>query len=197
VIEQDQINVNNEGQQNEGQLEQNNNLNENQEVNNNRLTIDDLRKALGETTQEFGVESQSQVQNQVDIGIFKEIAKLGFKFYYIFLRNWTFNSINQILNDTNLAIQIINKIDIDKNTKEEIINLGAKILKKRFATLNIPDELILLFILGSVSYNYHSGAVEIAKALKKELKEEVKSDNNNNVSPTNKRRGRPPKVKVQ
>ena len=186
--EQNQVN-------NGEQLEQNNNLNENQEVNNNKLTIDDLRKALGETTQEFGVESQSQVQNQVDIGIFKEIAKLGFKFYYAFLKNWTFNSINQILNDINLAIQIINKIDIDKNTKEEIINLGAKILKKRFATLNIPDELILLFILGSVSYNYHSGAVEIAKALKKELKEEVKSDNN--ASPTNKRRGRPPKVKVQ
>ena len=197
MIEQDQINVNNEGQQNEGQLERNNNLNENQEVNNNKLTIDDLRKALGETTQEFGVENQ--FQNQVDIGIFKEIAKLGFKFYYAFLKNWTFNSINQILNDTNLAIQIINKIDIDKNTKEEIINLGAKILKKRFATLNIPDELILLFILGSVSYNYHSGAVEIAKALKKELKEEIKSDNNNNASSTNtnKRRGRPPKVKVQ
>jgi len=197
VIEQDQINVNNEGQQNEGQLEQNNNLNENQEVNNNRLTIEDLRKALGETIQEFGVESQSQVQNQVDIGIFKEVAKLGFKFYYAFLKNWTFNSINQILNDINLAIQIINKIDIDKNTKEEIINLGAKILKKRFATLNIPDELLLLFILGSVSYNYRSGAIEIAKALKNELKEEVKSDNNNNASPTNKKRGRPPKVKVQ
>jgi hypothetical protein len=191
-MEQNQ--VNNEGQQ----IEQNNNLNENQEVNNNRLTIDDLRNALGETIQ-FGVESQSQVQNQVDIGIFKEIAKLGFKFYYAFLKNWTFNSVNQILNNTNLAIQIITKIDIDKNTKEEIINLGAKILKKRFATLNIPDELLLLFILGSVSYNYHSGAVEIAKALKKELKEEVKSDNNNNASPTNtnKRRGRPPKVKVQ
>ena len=189
MIEQDQINVNNEGQ-----LEQNNNLNENQEVNNNRLTIEDLRKALGETIQEFGVESQSQVQNQVDIGIFKEVAKLGFKFYYAFLKNWTFNSINQILNDINLAIQIINKIDIDKNTKEEIINLGAKILKKRFATLNIPDELLLLFILGSVSYNYRSGAIEIAKALKNELKEEVKSDNNN-ASP--KRRGRPPKVKVQ
>ena len=197
MIEQDQINVNNEGQQNEGQLEQNNNLNENQEVNNNRLTIEDLRKALGETIQEFGVESQSQVQNQVDIGIFKEVAKLGFKFYYAFLKNWTFNSINQILNDINLAIQIINKIDIDKNTKEEIINLGAKILKKRFATLNIPDELLLLFILGSVSYNYRSGAIEIAKALKNELKEEVKSDNNNNASPTNKKRGRPPKVKVQ
>ena len=195
MIEQDQINVNNEGQQNEGQLEQNNNLNENQEVNNNRLTIEDLRKVLGETTQEFGVESQSQVQNQVDIGIFKEIAKLGFKFYYAFLKNWTFNSINQILNDINLAIQIINKIDIDKNTKEEIINLGAKILKKRFATLNIPDELLLLFILGSVSYNYRSGAIEIAKALKNELKEEVKGDNNNNAP--SKRRGRPPKVKVQ
>jgi hypothetical protein len=192
-MEQDQINVNNEGQQNEGQLEQNNNLNKNQEVDNNKLTIDDLRSALGETTQEFGVGVESQVQNQVDIG-FKEIAKLSFKFYYIFLKNWTFNSINQILNDTNLAIQIISKIDIDKNTKEEIINLGAKILKKRFATLNIPDELLLLFILGSVSYNYHSGAVEIAKALKKELKE-AKSDNNN-ASPTNKRRGRPPKVKV-
>jgi hypothetical protein len=190
-MEQDQVNVNNEEQ-----LEQNNNLNENQEVDNNKLTIDDLRSALGET-QEFGVGVESQVQNQVDIGIFKEIAKLGFKFYYIFLKNWTFNSINQILNDTNLAIQIINKIDIDKNTKEEIINLGAKILKKRFATLNIPDELLLLFILGSVSYNYNSGAVEIAKALKKELKEEVKSDNNNNASSTNKRRGRPPKVKVQ
>ena len=151
-MEQDQINVNNEEQQNEGQLGQNNNLNENQnesqEVDNNKLTIEDLRKVLGETTQEFGVESQSQVQNQIDIGIFKEIAKLGFKFYYAFLKNWTFNSINQILNDTNLALQIINKIDIDKNTKEEIINLGAKILKKRFATLNIPDELILLFILG-------------------------------------------------
>jgi hypothetical protein len=194
VIEQDQINVNNEKQQNEGQqLEQNNNLNENQEINNNRITIDDLRSALGETIQEFGVESQ--VQNQVDIGIFKEIAKLGFKIYYAFLKNWTFNSINQILNDINLALQIINKIDIDKNTKEEIINLGAKILKKRFATLNIPDELLLLFILGSVSYNYNSGAVEIAKALKKELKEEVKNDNNNNASP--KRKGRPPKVKVQ
>ena len=190
---QEQNQVNNEEQQ----LEQNNNLNENQEVNNNKLTIDDLRKALGETTQEFGVESQSQVQNQVDIGIFKEIAKLGFKFYYAFLKNWTFNSINQILNDTNLAIQIINKIDIDKNTKEEIINLGAKILKKRFATLNIPDELILLFILGSVSYNYHSGAVEIAKALKKELKESDNNNNNNASSTnTNKRRGRPPKVKV-
>ena len=196
MIEQDQINVNNEGQQNEGQLEQNNNLNENQEVNNNRITIDDLRKALGETTQEFGVESQSQVQNQVDIGIFKEIAKLGFKFYYAFLKNWTFNTINQILNNTNLAIQILNKIEIDRSTREEIINLGAKILKKRFATLNIPDELILLFTIISVSYNYHNGAVEIAKALKKELKEEVKSDNNN-ASPTNKRRGRPPKVKVQ
>jgi hypothetical protein len=189
-MEQDQVNVNNEEQQNEGQLEQNNNLNEND----NRLTIDDLKSALGETTQEFGVESQ--VQNQVDIGIFKEISKLGFKFYYTFLKNWTFNSVNQVLNNTNLAIQIINKIDIDKNTKEEIINLGAKILKKRFATLNIPDELLLLFILGSVSYNYQSGAVEIAKALKKEIKEEVKSDNNNNnASP--KRRGRPPKVKVQ
>ncbi|MEO0144798.1 MAG: hypothetical protein ABIL89_03080 [candidate division WOR-3 bacterium] len=182
-MEQDQINVNNEGQ-----LEQNNNLNEND----NRLTIDDLKSALGETTQEFGVESQ--VQNQVDVGIFKEISKLGFKFYYAFLKSWTFNSINQILNDTNLAIQILNKIEIDRGTREEIINLGAKILKKRFATLNIPDELILLFILGSVSYNYHSGAVEIAKALKKELKE-VKSDNNN--APPNKRRGRPPKVKVQ
>jgi len=197
-MEQDQINVNNEEQQNEGQLGQNNNLNENQnesqEVDNNKLTIEDLRKVLGETTQEFGVESQSQVQNQLD-GIFREIAKLGFKFYYAFLKNWTFNSINQILNDTNLALQIINKIDIDKNTKEEIINLGAKILKKRFATLNIPDELILLFILGSVSYNYRSGAIEIAKALKNELKEEVKGDNNNN-SPS-KRRGRPPKVKVQ
>ena len=188
---QEQNQVNNEEQQ----LEQNNNLNENQEVNNNKLTIDDLRKALGETTQEFGVESQSQVQNQVDIGIFKEVAKLGFKFYYAFLKNWTFNSINQILNDINLAIQIINKIDIDKNTKEEIINLGAKILKKRFATLNIPDELLLLFILGSVSYNYRSGAIEIAKALKNELKEEVKGDNNNNAP--SKRRGRPPKVKVQ
>jgi hypothetical protein len=190
-MEQDQINVNNEGQ-----LEQNNNLNENQneiqEVDNNKLTIEDLKKLLGETTQEFGVESQ--VQNQVDIGIFKEIAKLGFKFYYAFLKNWTFNSVNQILNNTNLSVQIISKIDIDKNTKEEIINLGAKILKKRFATLNIPDELLLLFILGSVSYNYNSGAVEIAKALKKELKEEAKSDNNNNASP--KRRGRPPKVKV-
>jgi len=187
---QEQNQVNNEEQQ----LEQNNNLNENQEVNNNKLTIDDLRKALGETTQEFGVESQSQVQNQVDIGIFKEIAKLGFKFYYAFLKNWTFNTINQILNNTNLAIQILNKIEIDRSTREEIINLGAKILKKRFATLNIPDELILLFTIISVSYNYHNGAVEIAKALKKELKEEVKSDNNN-ASP--KRRGRPPKVKVQ
>jgi hypothetical protein len=192
VIEQDQINVNNEGQQNEGQLERNNNLNENQEVNNNRLTIDDLRKVLGET--EFGLESQIQAQNQVDIGIFKEIAKLGFKLYYAFLKNWTFNTINQILNNTNLAIQILNKIEIDRSTREEIINLGAKILKKRFATLNIPDELILLFTIISVSYNYHNGAVEIAKALKKELKEEVKSDNNN-ASP--KRRGRPPKVKVQ
>jgi hypothetical protein len=195
MIEQDQINVNNEKQQNEGQqLEQNNNLNENQEVNNNRITIDDLRKALGETTQEFGVESQ--VQNQVDIGIFKEIAKLGFKFYYSFLKNWTFNTINQILNNTNLALQIIGKIEIDRSTREEIINLGAKILKKRFATLNIPDELILLFTIISVSHNYHSGAVEIAKALKNELKEEVKSDNNNNAS-SNKRRGRPPKVKIQ
>ena len=194
MIEQDQINVNNEGQQNEGQLERNNNLNENQEVNNNRLTIDDLRKVLGET--EFGLESQIQAQNQVDIGIFKEIAKLGFKLYYAFLKNWTFNTINQILNNTNLAIQILNKIEIDRSTREEIINLGAKILKKRFATLNIPDELILLFTIISVSYNYHNGAVEIAKALKKELKEEVKSDNNN-ASPTNKRRGRPPKVKVQ
>ncbi|MFZ8846792.1 MAG: hypothetical protein ACO2O6_06315 [Candidatus Hydrothermia bacterium] len=192
MIEQDQINVNNEGQQNEGQLERNNNLNENQEVNNNRLTIDDLRKVLGET--EFGLESQIQAQNQVDIGIFKEIAKLGFKLYYAFLKNWTFNTINQILNNTNLAIQILNKIEIDRSTREEIINLGAKILKKRFATLNIPDELILLFTIISVSYNYHNGAVEIAKALKKELKEEVKSDNNN-ASP--KRRGRPPKVKVQ
>ena len=191
-MEQD-INVNNEGQ-----LEQNNNLNENQnesqEVNNNKLTIEYLRKVLGETTQEFEVESQSQSQNQVDIGIFKEVAKIGFNFYYALLKGWTFNSVNQILNDINLALQIINKIDIDKNTKEEIINLGAKILKKRFATLNIPDELLLLFIVGSVSYNYRSGAIEIAKAFKKELKEEVKSGNNNNASP--KRRGRPPKVKV-
>ena len=185
---QEQNQVNNEEQQ----LEQNNSLNENQEVNNNRITIDDLKKALGET--EFGLESQIQAQNQVDIGIFKEIAKLGFKLYYAFLKNWTFNTINQILNNTNLAIQILNKIEIDRSTREEIINLGAKILKKRFATLNIPDELILLFTIISVSYNYHNGAVEIAKALKKELKEEVKSDNNNNASP--KRRGRPPKVKV-